>query len=246
MDEARDAFGRALLDWVGGETDPEIVERDDGFVDTGAGPEVYLAPFEEWPQVERRAMRFVRGRVLDVGCGAGRVALHLQSRGFEVTGIDHSPLAVKACRERGLKKVERLSIDRLAGRLPRIDTIVLFGNNFGIFGSPDRVRKLLVEWRGRAPSGARILAESMDPYRHTPGYHRAYQRMNRQRGCMPGTARLRVRYRTLATPWFDWLFVSQAEMRRLLGGTGWHVRRFLSERDGPLFVGIIEKDPAGR
>jgi tRNA1(Val) A37 N6-methylase TrmN6 len=29
-------------------------------------------------------MRFVRGRVLDLGCGAGRVGLHLQSRGHEV------------------------------------------------------------------------------------------------------------------------------------------------------------------
>jgi ubiquinone/menaquinone biosynthesis C-methylase UbiE len=40
----------------------------------------YLAPFRNWWPQERRAMRFVRGRVLDLGCGAGRVSLGLQPR----------------------------------------------------------------------------------------------------------------------------------------------------------------------
>lgn len=35
-----DAFGMALVDWARGGTDLEILEREDGFVDTGAGPEV--------------------------------------------------------------------------------------------------------------------------------------------------------------------------------------------------------------
>ena len=88
-----DAFGRALVDWARGGTDPEIYERDDGFLDIGAGPELFLAEYRNWPSSERQAMRFVRGRVVDVGCGAGRVALYLQHRGFDVVGLDSSPLA---------------------------------------------------------------------------------------------------------------------------------------------------------
>ncbi len=244
MVERADAFGRALLDWVQGGTDPEIVERDDGFIDVGAGHEVYLSPFEEWPAPERQAMRYLRGRVIDIGCGAARVTLHLQEEGVDVTGIDTSPLAVRASRARGARRVWRLSIDHLASRIGSFDTLVLLGNNFGIFGSPQRLRALMTEWGHRTSNGARVLAESMDPYHGAPLLHPAYRRWNRERGRMPGQVRLRMRYKDWATPFFDWLFVSPSEMRGLLRGTGWHVRRFVgSAKSGP-YVAILEKKPS--
>ncbi|MHB8440077.1 MAG: class I SAM-dependent methyltransferase, partial [Acidimicrobiales bacterium] len=75
--EVGDAFGRALVSWAAGHDDPETYERPDGYVETGPGPDGYLAPFRRWPVAERLAMAQARGRVVDVGCGAGRVALHL-------------------------------------------------------------------------------------------------------------------------------------------------------------------------
>jgi SAM-dependent methyltransferase len=104
LTSAEDAFGHLLSDLLAGRRVVEVVERDDGCVFT-AEPDYYLAPFRSWWSQERRAMRFVRGRVLDLGCGAGRVGLHLQSRGHEVVGIDVSPLAVEIARRRGLADV---------------------------------------------------------------------------------------------------------------------------------------------
>lgn len=47
-----------------------------------------------------------RGRILDIGCGQGRDALHLASKGLQVTAIDISPTAVndllKEARQAGL------------------------------------------------------------------------------------------------------------------------------------------------
>jgi SAM-dependent methyltransferase len=244
--ERTDAFGRALLDWVRGGTDPEVLERDDGFIEIGAGPDVYLASFEDWPVPERQALRYVRGRVVDIGCGAGRVALHLQERGFDVTGIDTSLLAVRASRARGVRRVWRLPIDHLNSGVGSFDTLVLLGNNVGIFGSPQQLRALMTEWSHRTSDRARILAESTNPYHDAPLLDPGYRRRNRERARLAGQVRLRVRYRDWATPFFEWLFVSPTEMRRLLRGTGWHVRRILgSTKSGP-YVAILEKNQTGR
>jgi SAM-dependent methyltransferase len=238
-----DAFGRALMDWARGGTDPEIYERDDGFVDIGAGPDLFLGGLQHWPSSERQAMRYVRGRVVDVGCGAGRVALYLQQRGFDVVGLDVSPLAARTARMRGVRETWCTPIERLTGSIGKFDTIVLFGNNFGIFGAPDRLRRVLTDWAARMAPGARILAESINPYSGgAPALDRSYYLRNKERGLMPGQCRLRIRYHGLATPWFQWLFVSRHEMRLLLRGTGWHQSRILGATPRDPYVGILEKD----
>src|SRR5690348_7784404 len=108
LTELEDAYGRLVLDWHEGRPAAEIVERDDGLLQPNNGPLQYFLPLRRWPQPERRAMRLVRGRVLDAGCGPGRVGLHLQSLGHEVMGIDISPLALEVARARGLRDARLL------------------------------------------------------------------------------------------------------------------------------------------
>ena len=43
-------------------------------------------------------------RNIDLGCGAGNCALYLSDRGFDVTGIDFSPAAIKIAQETAKKK----------------------------------------------------------------------------------------------------------------------------------------------
>ena len=196
-----DIFGRALVDWAKGGTDPEFIERDDGLVDQGAGHDLYLAKIGHWPSCERRALPFVRGRVVDVGCGAGRIALHVQKSGFDVVAVDASPLAVRAARLLGVKEAWCMSVESLSRRIARFDTIILFGNNFGIFGTPERLRNVLTEWARLTLPGTRILSESINPYcGGAPVLDRGHYRRNRQRGLLPGTVRMRVRYQNFCRP----------------------------------------------
>jgi SAM-dependent methyltransferase len=239
---ATDGYGRLLADaFAGVEHAQEIVERDDGFIAASPlGPQAYLAPYRRWPSHQRRAMRFVRGRVLDVGCGAGRVALHLQERGHLVVAIDVSPGAVDVARRRGVQDARLLSIDDVDESLGAFETIVMYGNNFGLFGSRGKAKRLLRRFHRLTTERGRIVAESRDPYETSDPVHLGYHVRNRSRGRMSGQLRIRVRYREHATPWFDYLIVSGAEMDELAEGTGWHVARTF-DGEGGVYTAVLEK-----
>ena len=63
---------------------------------------------------------------------------------MDIVGIDHSPLAIRVCRERGVRNASVLPITQVsANKLGMFDTIVMTGNNFGLVGSRKRARWLL-------------------------------------------------------------------------------------------------------
>jgi SAM-dependent methyltransferase len=235
-----DGYGELLLAALEDEEVAEIVERDDGFISAGKfGPRFYFAPFRSWPAHHRAAMRFVRGRTLDVGCGAGRVCLHLQERGEEVVGIDVSPGAVEVCRRRGVRDVRQLGVDQADESLGLLDTIVMLGNNFGVVASPRNARRLLRRFHRLTSERGRIVAETRDVTRTDDPAHVAYQRRNVERGRAPGQIRIRVRFRDVATPYFDYLMVSRAELEAIADGTGWQVARTIESDD--TYIAVLEK-----
>ena len=238
-----DAFGQQVWSYFTSHGSPaEIVERDDGFVSFSSNTAWYFGDIRQWSPSERRAIQFARGRTaLDVGCGAGRVGLHLQGKGFDVTAIDNSPLVIKTAKARGVKGARLLPFEMIGRLRPdTFDTVVMFGNNFGLFGGRTRAKKLLKELHRLSRENAVLLAQSLDPYQTTLPAHLAYQRRNRRRGRMSGQIRIRIRFNEFVGPWFDYLLVSAAEMSAIVDGTGWEVDRFLTE-SGPRYVAVIRR-----
>jgi SAM-dependent methyltransferase len=238
----QDAFGTMLYDCLRGrKVACEIIERSDGLMD--AYPSNYFVNYAKWSKHEKQAIRYAKGRVLDVGAGAGRVSLYLQDKGCDVLGIDISPLAVKVCKLRGIRKAKVMSITELSPRLGAFDTIVMYGNNFGLFGDRQRARQLLRRFHVMTSPGARLIVESNDIYKTNNPDHLAYQKSNRSRGRMSGQIRLRVLYRKLRTPWIDYLMVSREEMKDILSGTGWKVQKFF-DSDNSMYTAVIRKEGA--
>lgn len=241
MKNHQDAYGHQVYDFYTGKGGYEIVERDDGHFSISGGAPYYFAEYKNWRPHEKQGLKYARGRVLDIGCGAGRHALYLQKKGMAVVGVDQSPLAVKVCKLRGLKEAKVIPITQISPKLGIFDTIIMLGNNFGLFGSYKRAKWLLKRFHRLTSPNAKIIAESRNPYATKNPFHLNYHKLNRSRGRMSGQLRIRIRYQSYATPWFDYLLVSPDEMKKILAGTGWQVNRFLKFKDAS-YIAIIEKD----
>ena len=221
-----DVYGRILADALAGKDVAEIVEGKDGFIRSFRA-DYLLAPYRKWKPQERKAMRYVRGRVLDLGCGGGRVCLYLQERGLEVVGIDASPGAIAVCLKRGVRDARVHSIESVDESLGTFDSVVLLGNNFGLLGTVAKARRSLSRLHALTTDRGRIVAESFDPHGSDDSV---------------GVGRVRVRYRHMTTPWFDYLQVSPDELDELTIGTGWRRTRTFAEGAG--YVALLEKDPS--
>ena len=242
MKPSEDAYGEQLFaQYQDQKPTAEIIERDDHHIDLGSEAGLYFTEYENWSPVEQQAIAFAKGKVLDVGCGAGRHSLYLQKKGFDVTGIDSSPGAIEVCRLRGLKKAEILPVEK-ADQLAEnnFDTIIMFGNNFGLFGSPENAKKILEKFTRTTTKKAQIIAGTLNPYKTEDPNHLAYHELNRRRGRMPGQVTIRIRYERAVGNWFDYLFVSPAEMIEIFKDTDWQIKQFIAPEDLHYFA-VIEK-----
>lgn len=102
----------------------------------------------------------VHGRVLDIGCGTGELALYLAARGHPVVGVDAAPAAIERARrkatERGLA-VEFGVADALdPPAIGRFDTVVDSGL-FHVFDDPDRERYVEVIRSLLRPGGRALV-----------------------------------------------------------------------------------------
>jgi SAM-dependent methyltransferase len=242
----KDGYGALLLSSLktGGQGVFEIAEREDGFIAASNWPPRYFSGPEGWSKREREAMRLVKGRVLDIGCGAGRFLLYFQQKGLDATGIDRSKGAVKVCKLRGVKQVLVRPIEEI-GKFQRasFDTVIMMGNNFGLFAGFNKAKRLLKQLHRITSTGGQIIAEAVDPYQTSEKLHLEYQSRNRERGRMSGQLRIRIRHLDVVGEWFDYLLVSQKEMKEILEGTGWHVRRIIPEK-GPRYTAVLVKTEA--
>jgi SAM-dependent methyltransferase len=230
-----DTFGAALLAAFEGRDARHAVERDDGRVAWADAAE-YLAPPGEWREGTAEALAGVKGRVLDVGCGAGRHAIYLQEAGCEVVAFDPSPGAVEVCRQRGVTAIAGFLGDEalLAGE--RFDGVVMLGNNLGLLAGPEPATRYLNWLADRCRPGAVLLGEALDATRTTSLEHLAYHRRARAEGRRPGEMRLRVVFEEKEGDWFPYWHLSPDQLRDAAEDTPWTVENVTGDE---LYVATL-------
>jgi 2-polyprenyl-3-methyl-5-hydroxy-6-metoxy-1,4-benzoquinol methylase len=244
MKPYQDAYGQQLLAQFNSQTaTAEFIERDDNYLDTGSEAGLYFREYEQWSPVEQQVVDRAKGRVLDIGCGAGRHSLYLQQKGFDVTGIDNSPGAIEVCKLRGLKNaIVRPIADVDKFEQNSFDTVLMLGNNFGLFGDAENTKLILKKLSRITSTEAHIIAGTRNPYKTDSAEHLEYHQLNLQRGRMAGQIKMRVRYGKRVGEWFDYLFVSREEMRDILVDTEWRIEELIESSKANYFA-VIGKKP---
>lgn len=241
VDANFDAIGENLKSYLDGSETFEILERDDGHIFSKVGIHIYFEGYDKWTTIQKNAIELVSGRILDVGAGAGRISLHLQSQGFDVTAVDNSPGAIEVCRKRGILKPLLVSIEDLTKMSSwEYDTILMLGNNFGLLQNDNLADQILRAMHKITKPHAIVLAESMNILGAPDEIHQKYFSHNKERNRLPGQLRLRVLSETITGNWFDFLLVTLDEMTTILRRNGWRIRQVLGD---PSFqyVAVVEK-----
>jgi SAM-dependent methyltransferase len=156
----KDLFGKAILDYQTNNNPQDLITETSISEADEMAVSYLFRNFEEMPKLEQKALQLSKGKILDVGCGAGSHALYLQEKGFDVTAIDISENAVKACKLRGLKKVKVKDLNSITNE--KFDTILLLMNGTGIFGTLEKCGSYLLKLKSLLNENGQILIDSSD------------------------------------------------------------------------------------
>ncbi|MFO8065969.1 MAG: class I SAM-dependent methyltransferase [Bacteroidales bacterium] len=161
MNEVKDIFGFAFKDFLNGNVNGKFSVSTD-IAGIEELPVMYFFRGEdELPEWEKKAMEMCKGRVLDVGAGAGSHALILQNKGFDVTAIDISPGAVEIMKQRGvINAVCKDFFDYNDEK--KFDTIAFIMNGIGVAETLDGLKKTFDHCSRLLKPGGQIILESSD------------------------------------------------------------------------------------
>ena len=111
-------------------------------------------------------------------------------------------------------------------------------NNFGLFGTISKARRLLKDFNKIAAKDARLITESYD---HLTPYYKDYRAFNKKRGRSPGALRVRIRYGKTVTEWFDYVRVTIPEITNLIKDTGWTIEKIINSRHSS-YIAVLKKE----
>ena len=158
----KDLFGKAILDFQT-HNSPEDLLTETNISEEDEMSVAYLfRSFSEMPLLEQKALLLAKGKVLDIGCGAGSHSLYLQNeKKLNVTAIDISKNAIEACQLRGLENTKVETILEFETD-EKFDTILLLMNGTGIFGKLKNVSNYLQKLKSLLAKNGQILIDSSD------------------------------------------------------------------------------------
>ena len=225
----KDILGNAISDFYFNRSPAKLWVHDEH------GPKVempvvtYFRNKENLNELEQIAIAECRGRVLDIGAGAGSHALILQDKGVDVMALDISPGNISVMQDRGVNKIVNLDIFEYKSQ--PYDTLLLLMNGIGLAGSIDGLRLLLQHFKTLLAQSGQLLFDSSDvAYLYEHGLPKS--------GPYYGEIACRYQYKSKKTDWYTWLYIDQHLMKTIAAEEGWELT-ILFEDDDDQYLGRL-------
>lgn len=230
-----DPLGQAVWDYLNNGKAADVVVKSDGFEDDIIPTAHFFRTYQEMPQNEQLALQLARGKVLDVGAGAGCHSLELQQRGCEVSAVDSSPLACKCMQARGVQQVFSMPFSEVP--VQQYDTILFLMNGIGIQGGLEQLPALLTRLKMFLHAGSQILFDSSDlRYLYEQEDGSVEMDLNAR---YYGEFRFQMCYKEIEGEWFDWTYVDPESMRNIAHEEGFEFE-VLHQDDHYAYLGVLK------
>jgi SAM-dependent methyltransferase len=184
------------------------------------------------------ALNHCRGRVLDVGAGAGRHALALQQRGIEVVAIDVSPICTELCRRRGVKDVREFDVMRLDSKSPlgAFDTMLFGMQTIGVVGGAATLSRFLERVAVCLAPGGQLLVDSS-------ALREPWEGDDSDRTARAGEIVLSTRYRGWFGASFPWLYLGAEHLAGIAATAGFECEILGSVESGEFLAALRRAAP---
>lgn len=225
-----DLFGRAMRDYWTGlglhtlRVRTQAVEWEDLPV------EHFFRTWDDFPEIEQKAIDLCRGIVLDMGAGAGAHALELQARSIPVTAVDSSEGAVEVMKSRGVKKAV---VDMWETyQTSYVDTLLLLMNGIGLAGRLDGLKAFTDKWDEWLSPDGQVLFESTDV-----AYIYTFPEGADIESLEPyyGEQTYKMKYGTTEVS-FPWLFADRKRLAKELEALGWSMQVIYDDGNGSFLA----------
>ncbi len=226
-----DIFGMALSDYHY-KSSSDILWLHNSYSEPEEMPvDVFFRSEEDMPALELLALECCRGKILDIGAGAGSHSLKLQDEGKNVTALEISSVACSVMRSRGVHQIINGNI--FTYKENKFDTLLLMMNGIGLCGSVNGLRNFLKHSELLLNQGGQIVFDSSD-------IAYLYENDEFPTDVYYGEITYQYEYKGEKGALFSWLYIDWHTLSDIAREEGWTFR-LLHEDDQDQYLASLEK-----
>lgn len=215
-----DIYGKALSDFYNNRSHKTLWINNTYGEPEEMPIEVFFRGQEEMPEIELLALKKCRGKILDIGAGAGSHALILQQSGFDVSALELSGTACHIMEKRGVKKIINSNIFEFGSQ--KFDTLLLLMNGIGLSRTINGLKAFLNHARTLLNEGGQLIFDSSD-------ITYLYDEVEMPTDRYFGELEYQYQYDRINGDWFKWLYVDKDSLIKIAREQNWQCEILLED-----------------